>query len=598
MSGYNDKKPSRLPTSHSSSQPSEDHNKETRPSSSTGAINENEAEARRSDDMEEVLRAIAPENRLRRGSPEQTETMPIRKPSAEIPSLKVEVKSRVATTSGETSSRNVRFMLPDHNLDRTVSSMLNDEKSVGPTNAPRIEEGEPTKGKGKDREYRMESKDPSVTSKDHSNYKGITDNTHQAKIGHDPERRDKTNQQKQPQVMPLLLRLAEDSPYPPPAFPPPVPPRRRPDAQGRSQVAPFTRASQPHQGYQKTGINLPSRKATIALRKELENFPSIINQAEGAEVGLSTAKTPTNTEKAKTEILPVFPSFGSSPIESSSSQYSSVDLQEFKQPIKTSVAGPKVPTVVTSHVTETEKQASTTERSISSELSEMPTSSGSPIFHGASTRAHAYTGRNAGLSHTTTTTTQGISDTTANSEGTTEGSRGTAGGNYMTAPFRLPRIPRLTPMIPMETPQEVVDATAELQKLASGLSPLTHAHPEGVEQAYRNLHGGRSPTESEDTVIRRPRARATNRGTDRIHPTAVVAASTPNRVLTHDFIHGVIQAEMHQFQQDLNANRISRSGAITSLSRVIGRSSIRTEAGLRTFVRHQAAIHAPEISAY
>ncbi|XXH01570.1 hypothetical protein Hte_007930 [Hypoxylon texense] len=83
-----------------------------------------------------------------------------------------------------------------------------------------------------------------------------------------------------------------------------------------------------------------------------------------------------------------------------------------------------------------------------------------------------------------------------------------------------------------------------------------------------------------------------------IRPTSVVAASTPTRLFTHEFIRGMIHEEMVRHQSVTSPDRINQQRALAALSLESGPASLRSEAALRTFTRQQVALHAPEVLAY
>ncbi|KAI1372144.1 hypothetical protein F4677DRAFT_270740 [Hypoxylon crocopeplum] len=152
----------------------------------------------------------------------------------------------------------------------------------------------------------------------------------------------------------------------------------------------------------------------------------------------------------------------------------------------------------------------------------------------------------------------------------------------------------------------VVDATAELQRLAAA-SPPTPAIPFQHVSRIRQYHPPQdaeldeSPLNTPGTSIILPPRSMTRRPSiddEQISPAAVVAASTPTRLLTQESIRNIINDEMAQYQADVSARRVSRPGALAALSRASQQVSLTREAGLRTFVRYQVAANAPNISAF
>ncbi|KAI0122459.1 hypothetical protein F4814DRAFT_210108 [Daldinia grandis] len=158
------------------------------------------------------------------------------------------------------------------------------------------------------------------------------------------------------------------------------------------------------------------------------------------------------------------------------------------------------------------------------------------------------------------------------------------------------------------TPQSVMDATSELEQLAGSYSPDPHPNTPLVERFHRTLHRTlhREVDPEESDLEEAPKAPATEpqgsrrsrRGTDQIHPSSVIAASTPSRALGNENIRAIIRDEMTDFQANDYTGRVSRPAALAALQHSLYQQPLRTEAGMRTFIRHQVILRAPGISAF
>lgn len=163
-----------------------------------------------------------------------------------------------------------------------------------------------------------------------------------------------------------------------------------------------------------------------------------------------------------------------------------------------------------------------------------------------------------------------------------------------------------------------VDILQTLQQNADqGIPPSFHRDIEhifqqgvrhGIQQGVQAATSRRYEEESVDSyddsndgsiIIRRTRAHLPQpHQSNDFNPEAVTAASTPNRGLTHESLRAMIRDEMASFQNDLDNYRVSRPGTLAGLSRALEGVSLRSEGGLRLFIRHQVAAHAPQISAF
>ncbi|KAI2627801.1 hypothetical protein GGR54DRAFT_432808 [Hypoxylon sp. NC1633] len=228
--------------------------------------------------------------------------------------------------------------------------------------------------------------------------------------------------------------------------------------------------------------------------------------------------------------------------------------------------GPKKPTIIHSNPPNTEQQATIVEEV------NMVDSRGSPVYYGA---PYGFLGNDP-------ETEGSVSDVLSiHRRESNETRRNRPGGNG-------------------RPPQDVVDATAELQRLTHEPSP--HLGFTDQQRLARIFGGHRSEDDVDqfadgtpDSVIHHPQVHATGQS---IRPSSVIAASTPTRFLTHEFIKSLIHNEMVQHQADPNSEQASRPGVLAALARLTESMSLRTEPGLRMFVRHQVASNAPQISAF
>ncbi|KAI1086806.1 hypothetical protein F5B19DRAFT_110444 [Rostrohypoxylon terebratum] len=390
--------------------------------------------------------------------------------------------------------------------------------------------------------------------------------------------------------LPLAIRVNKDPPYPPPSFPLPAPPPgepRRPRTRERDQS--ISDKSYPHSSFPQSPQY--SRYSKDKNSNQLTEEPTPDSSIAEKQPGVTRAqKAATETSQSS------FPTFGGSSLGSSSKYSDSIELPDANKSIHTSEAGPQVPVVVVANTNTTGSQANFVQSP------EMPTETGSPIFYGRSTGGGRGRGRNVPPARSTAA--RGRLDTSQQVETGAPDSNDTP-ADGQTAPFTLPPIPRLTPFTAPKAPQEVVDATAELRKLALEPTPPDHGRSQVDAKAGQGIprshYGMGNLAEANvlshgDTVIRHPQVPAPSRGTDRIHPSAVVAASTPSRLLTPDFIRSMIHDEVIQFQHDLRTSSITRPGALAMLSRAVEASSVMNQGGIRTFIRHQAALYTPNIS--
>lgn len=151
-----------------------------------------------------------------------------------------------------------------------------------------------------------------------------------------------------------------------------------------------------------------------------------------------------------------------------------------------------------------------------------------------------------------------------------------------------------------------MDATSELQRLAGNYSPDPDPDPNTplVERFQRTLQRVVDPEESDSEelpkapVAEPQRPRRARRGTDQIHPSSIIAASTPSRALGSENIRAIIRDEMTDFQANDYTGRVSRPTALAALQHSLYQQPLRTEAGMRTFIRHQVILRAPGISAF
>ncbi|XDG05277.1 hypothetical protein ABKA04_004892 [Annulohypoxylon sp. FPYF3050] len=371
--------------------------------------------------------------------------------------------------------------------------------------------------------------------------------------------------------LPLAVRVNKDPPYPPPSFPLPAPPpgeSRRPRTREHDQS--FSNKSYAHSSLSKA--HQYSKRPKDKPSNQLTQQPTPDSSIAGKQQLEATSAQKATTETSQSS----FPTFGGSSLGSSSKYTDSLELLDVNKSIQTSEAGPKVPVVVVSNPDSTGSQADLVQ------APEMPTETGSPIFYGNPRRLEEAEEAEEGMFLRQGTLPRKV--VLQAKTGATDNKDTSADGQ--TAPFTLPPIPRLTPFTASKAPQEVVDATAELRKLALEPTPPGHGRhksdSKGGQGIPRSHYGMGNLAEANvlsygDTVIRHPQVPAPSRGTDRIHPSAVVAASTPSRLLTPDFIRSMIHDEVIQFQHDLRTSIVTRPGALAMLSRAVEASSDDTE---------------------
>ncbi|KAI1459684.1 hypothetical protein F4805DRAFT_50127 [Annulohypoxylon moriforme] len=531
----------------------------------------------------ELVQVQGAETNLIQESSEVAEAS-VNRRSAHVAPLKLAQKAGSAASSEQTSPQNVIFNLPEDLNDNTkdTSNVRASSKSsictrdLPGSTADTMEGDEVASFFGVPNQETLPTSNDTSTSREMKGDEvidaGESDDVEslpdpQLAVNSKPSNnKEHAPGSKYKSKLPLAIRLHKDPPYPPPTFPLPATPeepkepRTRERAQSASEKAyalsPFPRERQI--------TKIPTGKATY-------------QRTQGLKTGLPTPEKSLQeeapAEKVKVETSQVsFPTFGNSSLGSSSQYSSCLEYKDSSKQIQSPGAGPKIPVVVVSNIPATASQADLVQQP------EMPTDTGSPIFYGRSRGRNApprkenvAQGRLEALEHV---------DTSATS------SHGTSGDAFKPS-------------------REVVDATAELQKLASHPSPPSseygQAHQAG-QQIPRSHHPMGNLAEHyvgsfEDTVIRHPQVPAPSRGTDRIHPASVVAASTPSRLLTHDFIRSLIHTEVSEFQNDLRTGNVTRPGALAMLSRDLEASSVLNQAGMRTFIRHQAAMYAPNISA-
>ncbi|KAI0886629.1 uncharacterized protein GGS22DRAFT_199030 [Annulohypoxylon maeteangense] len=510
--------------------------------------------------LEDLVHVQNDETHLIKESSETIERS-MNRESAKVAPLKLAQSSCSAASSEQTSPENVIFNLPE-DLDDNAKNMLDVRASSKPAGTTRDLQGAITNTMEGDEVANIISvPNQATTSTSNGLFTSI-----KMKDGKDADASDHDDVESLPDPqlfvkskvvdgkvapgprfkskLPLAVRLHKDPPYPPPSFPlPATPPEepRRPRTRERTQPS-GAKAYRPFPPEHRI-TRLPIIKASPQSNEE-----STAKKQPSDEISLPKA----NVESSQVS----FPTFGNSSWGSSSQYSSSLEYKDPNQPIQTSGVGPKVPTVVISNITATESEADLIQQP------EMPTDTGSPIFYGRRR------GRNAPPPKSNTA--QDHPDILQQVNSSATSSYGTSGDGQTTS-FTLPPIPRLTPFTASKPPREVVDATAELRKLASDPLPSDHEHPKAQRQTGQQIPRSHHPMGNlarphvgsyEDTVICHSQVPAPSRGTDRIHPSSVVAASTPSRLLTHEFIRSLIHTELTDFQNDLRTKSVSRPGAL------------------------------------
>ncbi|KAI1210134.1 uncharacterized protein F4807DRAFT_467265 [Annulohypoxylon truncatum] len=479
--------------------------------------------------------------------------------SAQVAPLKLAPKSCLVASSEQTSPENVISNLPEDLDDNTINTP-DVQESSGSVMSTRDPPGLLTSTMDGDESANIVDQDKVTSAGDSDDVESLPDP--QLAANNKPVADKDAQGPRFKSKLPLAVRLHKDPPYPPPSFPLPTPPGEPRPLQPRGRAPSLGAKAYPLSPFPREH-HLPKAPANKSLLAHLTQQPTPDSSPTEKHLHEETIAQKANAETDQSS----FPTFGSSSLESSSRYSNSVELVDPNKSIQTSEAGPKVPTVVVSNPAATESQADLVE------ASEMPTDTGSPIFYGRRRGRNAPPPKN--------TATQGHPDTLQQTGAGATDSHG-ASGDGQTTPFTLPPISRLTPFTASKPPRKVVDATAELRKLAGDPSPPNNGRPQtrpqGGQQIHRSYHVAGNPLEPhvelyEDTVIRHPQVPAPSRGTDRIHPSSVVAASTPSKLLTHDFIRGMIHTELTQFQHDLRTSSITRPGALAMLSRAVETSS-------------------------
>ncbi|KAI0179798.1 hypothetical protein GGR52DRAFT_568567 [Hypoxylon sp. FL1284] len=149
-----------------------------------------------------------------------------------------------------------------------------------------------------------------------------------------------------------------------------------------------------------------------------------------------------------------------------------------------------------------------------------------------------------------------------------------------------------------------IDATAMLREMiGDSSSGMEDASP--LPSTTRIRRGIINP---ELTVSRRqmiPNPLDTRReGGDSFEPLrppsmgSIVAASTPTKLYTAEFLRGLIHEEMERFLTEVSPDRVNRQRALAAVSLESNPTSLRSEEALRNLARQQVALHAPEVSAY
>ncbi|KAI1660446.1 hypothetical protein F4813DRAFT_294800 [Daldinia decipiens] len=400
----------------------------------------------------------------------------------------------------------------------------------------------------------------------------VDDHVHVGDSNHtaDSKHKFKTDPGHVPLRLPTILQL--EPPFPPPNFPPPPPPRQRPRAQNLKEAKP------PHHEQ----AALPRSTSTTNLRRLSEE------PAGGAICSPEEMTTNTLTEdvvhrEPLTAATVRFPFLGDDDSAVESSVYSLSTQSEAELlagPVTNNEDGPKSLTLTNQEMAELEQEVSISEKSQATDAqgsdcnnrsaehpehphieqgqeNETDLVSSAPQIHSESPLTHRETSQDA---------------------------------------RNISRIHL--------TPRSVMDATSELQQLAGSYSPETHPNTPLVERFQRTLQREVDPEESDfEEPPRAPvpeleRSRRARRGTDQIHPSSVIAASTPSRALGSENIRAIIRDEMTDFQANDYTGRVSRPTALAALQHSLYQQPLRTEAGMRTFIRHQVILRAPGISAF
>ncbi|KAI0107434.1 hypothetical protein F4776DRAFT_427763 [Hypoxylon sp. NC0597] len=360
-------------------------------------------------------------------------------------------KSCMATTSAPSSSRSVRFLLPeghqdsfDDDIEESISPVVRGPYSQADVTMNSLDEDEVDEeeynsedleapSNGKPRTYAADSghvinerhiaEQQYIAGQHHViNRDPVADTEAGPDHGEDAYYQNHGDNHRQPQPLPLSMRLGQMPPYPPPEFPPPTPPfpprlsskRGIPRTLSHAQLLPQETNQKPV---------FPSSKSAASLGSDLGYSPTRniqsreTAQAEPSEP--SEPSEPTETSpRSPTGREPVFPSFGSTPTESSGS-YSPLQLGplQINQPIHTLQAGPRAPIYIHPNTTYHSLRA------IAVDESERPivrtTPSGSPVYIRAPNRH--LVDRN--MPRYNITPTQGPSNPSPNPEGSTGANR-------------------------------------------------------------------------------------------------------------------------------------------------------------------------------
>lgn len=129
-------------------------------------------------------------------------------------------------------------------------------------------------------------------------------------------------------------------------------------------------------------------------------------------------------------------------------------------------------------------------------------------------------------------------------------------------------------------------------------SPVASTRAGDGDRIIPDIESARRHILPEPLAIRRGHQRGEGPLTLPLRPTSVVAASTPTRLFTHEFIRDMIRTELAIFQSRTSPDRINQQRGLTAGALESQRVSLRSEAALRGFTRQQVALHAPEVLAY
>ncbi|KAI1139355.1 hypothetical protein F5Y05DRAFT_345710 [Hypoxylon sp. FL0543] len=331
------------------------------------------------------------------GGPQSRAMSRIPRPSASASSLRQVPRpgeepvprSNLAATPAPPSSKSVRFLLPEGHQDSFDGDDNddddNDTEEISPMSGSDYPQDVSLNTVNEDtEEYKLEDLEgPSSTkarsyevNSGHVNTQHIADSYHIADQ-HDADRQHRGDNHQQPQPLPLSLRLGQEPPYPPPGYPPPPPPfpPRKSSMQGIPRALTHAKLIS-KQGKQRTLI-LPNKSSPPLGRDSANPSTRETRPPETAQAGLSIPAGPLPPSTTRSET--VFPSFGSSPTESS--------------------AGPRRPLYTHSNATHRSVHASVVDESEMPSV--RPNSTGSPIYIGVPTGL--LTDRNASQAGSTPT---------------------------------------------------------------------------------------------------------------------------------------------------------------------------------------------------